>query len=411
MRLALAAGLALILAPRASAGPSYPALDRAARAYERGDFEAAREALPAARERAWLPEHEVSVALLYAKLKDYDAAQSLLEEMIRASPRDPSLRVYLATVVARSGDRGAMMDALEQAGKLGPDAADRQRMAYLYQDLKEYAPARALLDRLVEEKPRDLSVRLDRAWLAAQTGETKTGVEQIEAARALGPGPADLRRMIAYSRDLGALELGRELLAELTRAGAAAAAPEIERAALDLKAGRTEDARAALGRARALSPSVDELIRVSLLYHESGAYEPARDALTEAIRLDPRRARARIELALLEARRGDSRAALAAAKDAELLEPDRQDRKVLAQAYDSLEDYKTALRMVDALLKEEPNDPQLLLDRASYSLDAGDERAARKFLRAARNARPDPDDSRLLDALEERLNKRAAAGK
>ncbi len=335
MRALLAAALVAALAAASLAESPSPALEEAGATLRAGDTEKALALLDAARKTETSPDQRTFLALLYAELKRYDVAESLMKRLIRESPKDARLRLHLATILARAGDRGATLEALAQARARGPNAEDRQRMAFLYQDFKDNAAARELLDELIAASPGDVALRLDRASLAAQTGDAAEGRKQLDAAKELAPSPSaeDRRRMEALERALSA--------------------------------GRPE---------------------------ERAAY-PAESL------------HARLDLAIAAARKGDPAAALKILEAARGEKPDLQERQKMAVAYQEAHEFKTARSLIDALIQEQPRDPQLRLDRAFFAAESGDASAALDFLAETMASAPDPDDSERAATLYDRLGK------
>lgn len=409
MRALLAAALAAALCAASPAGAPPPSLDEAAAAFKAGERRKALELLAAARPREGGAERRERAALLYADLKDYAAAESMMNDLIRESPDEPRLRLYLATIVARAGDRAATLRALAEARRRNPTAVDRQRMAFLHQDFKDYGPARELLDGLIAESPRDLSVRLDRASLAAQSGDLPGALEHLAAARELNPGPEERRRMAALYRDAREPGSARELLDRLIADSPGDAGLRLELAALAARAGDRPAALEALAAAaeRAADPFARR--RIAASYQDLEAYDQARAVLQGLLRDAPWDATARLELAELEARHGDPSAARAALAAARALEPDLQERQRMARIHNDLKDLKTARRIIDALIAEQPHDPQLRLTRAEFAAGAGDKASALAFLDETLERSPDPDDRRRMATLYERLGEPRAA--
>lgn len=408
MRALWAGALAAALCAAAPASPP-PSLDEAAAAFRAGERKKALELLAAARPREGGAERRERAALLYADLKDYAAAESMMNDLIRESPDEPRLRLYLATIVARAGDRAATLRALAEARGRGPTALDRQRMAFLHQDFKDYGPARELLDGLIAESPRDLSVRLDRASLAAQSGEPDAGLRHLAAARKLKPGPEERRRMAGIYRDLRELAPARELLEGLIKDAPGDGRLRFEAAALAERAGDRAAALAAMAEALRAGLDLDGRRRAALFYQGLGENGEARAVLQGLVKDAPRAPGPRVELAEFEARRGSRAAALEALAEAARLEPDLQERQHMSLVYEELEDFKTARRMIDALIAEQPEDPQLRLNRAYFAADAGDRAGALAFLDETLARAPDPDDRRRIATLYERLGEHARA--
>lgn len=402
---------ALLLAALWSSGradPSFPALDAAAAAWRSGESKKALSLLSNARRQAKTAGQRQHVALLYAELKDYRTARSMMAALIRESPDDPVPRLYLATIVARAGDRGATLAALAEARARGPGAQDRQRMAFLHQDLKDYGPARELLDELVAERPADLSVRLDRASLAAQSGDGARARAHLAAASALSPGPEERRRMAGLHRDLRDYGRARELLDGLIKENPGDPRLRLELASLSARQG---DRPAALEALKAASSAGDREAsrRAAGLYRELEEFGEARALLQRLTAEAPRDADARLELATLDARLGAREAALASLAAVRALEPDLQQRQRMSLIYHDLKEFKTARRLADELVAEQPQDPQLRLNRAYFAAETGDKKAALAFLEETGARAPDPDDRRRMATLYARLGEHAAA--
>lgn len=114
---------------------------------------------------------------------------------------------------------------------------------------------------------------------------------------------------------------------------------------------------------------------------------------------------ARLDLAIAAARRGDRAAALKILDAARGEKPDLQERQKMAVAYQEAREFKTARGLIDALIKEQPRDPQLRLDRAFFAAESGDAAGALDFLSETLALAPDPDDSERVATLYDRLGK------
>lgn len=403
---------ALLVAALSSTGradPSFPALDEAAAAWRSGESKKAASLLSKARRQAKTAGQRQHVALLYAELKDYGTASAMTAALIRESPDDPVLRLYLATIVARAGDRGATLAALAEARERRPGAEDRQRMAFLHQDLKDYGPARELLDELVAERPADLSVRLDRASLAVQSGDAPGARAHLAAAGGLSPGPEERRRMAGLHRDLRDFALARDLLEGLMKESPGDPRVRLDLASLEARAGNRAAALEALKAAAGSDADADVRRRAAALYEDLAELGAARALLEGLAAQAPRDPDARLELAALDARLGARDAALATLASIRRLEPDLQQRQRLSLIYQDLKEFETARRLADELIAEQPDDPQLRLNRAYFAADAGDKKAALAFLDEVWRRAPDPDDRRRMATLYERLGEHAAA--
>lgn len=191
-------------------------IDLAARAARAGDKAAALRRLESARPLSPSFEERRLMVTLYRSLDEPAPARELLAGLLLAAPRDAGLRVELAALASRAGERAAALSALAEARALSPGPEDRRRMALLHQDLKDYAPAAALLEALVRERPRDASLRGDLGLCRYLEGRADAAIEELRAAIALDP--ASLQAVVT----LGSIYASRERF-DLERALYAAA--------------------------------------------------------------------------------------------------------------------------------------------------------------------------------------------
>lgn len=192
-------------------------------------------------------------AELYARLGDYAPARVRLDSLVKAAPADLELRLQAAELAARSGDPARARAALAAARALSPDSAARRRMARLSRAAGLNDEARALLDDLLKETPRNADLLIDRAELAARAGEGAAARDLLARAAAVAPGREERRRMALLRQELkdydGALALLDALVAEK-----ADAATLGDLGVCKVLAGRPDEAIADLKRAIALEP-------------------------------------------------------------------------------------------------------------------------------------------------------------
>ncbi|UPT74938.1 MAG: tetratricopeptide repeat protein [Elusimicrobiota bacterium] len=377
-------------------------------AAEAGDDAGARAAVEAALKSRQTLEDRQRLAAVWQQLKDWGRAEAALRGLIKEAPKNPGLRLHLACVLALKGDRAETLAELARATALKPDAVDRQRIAFLHADLKDWAPARALLDTLIAEKPGDASLRLDRAAVLARTGPRELGLEDLAAASASSSSD-ERRRAARLYGEFGEAAKAKAALEALAKDAPADPVPLLDLAELSVKAGDRAGARKALEAALKRPPAVGALRRASAAYLELKDHADAVDAAKRAAELAPRSASPRLDLAAALARSGRKGEALAALSAAEAIGPDLQERQRMALLYQDLGESERARGMLEALIAAQPADPQLRLGLAFFEADAGSEKGARAALAAARARALDPDDSARAAALEERLAEKAAA--
>ena len=76
-------------------------------------------------------------------------------------------------------------------------------MSLVYQDLKEYKTARAMMDARIAEQPSDPQLRLNRAYFAADAGDKTAALAFLAETRQRSPDPDDRRRMATLYERLG----------------------------------------------------------------------------------------------------------------------------------------------------------------------------------------------------------------
>ncbi len=192
---------------------------------------------------------------LYSRLADYARARAALDALVKASPSDLELRLQAAELAVRASDAPHARAAVAAARALSPDAAARRRLARLSRAAGLNEEARALIDGLIADSPRDAGLLVDRAELAARAGDGAAARDLLARAAALEPGREERRRMAFLRQELkdydGALAMLGALVAEK-----ADAATLGDLGVCEVLAGKTDAAIADLKRAIALEPRV-----------------------------------------------------------------------------------------------------------------------------------------------------------
>jgi tetratricopeptide (TPR) repeat protein len=423
-------------------------LDGAVLAARKGDRQAALDGLVLARRLDRSPAIDRGAAQLYQELEEFERELEPLDALLKAAPGDVRLRIERASVAALAGRRAEAVAGLGEARRLKPDRDCRSRMASLYQYLKDDKQAGLLFDGLIKESPADPGLRLERASLAAQAGDRETALKFLGEARALNPDAGTRRRMAVLYRDLKAFDQAKLLLDGLLTGGAADAGLRLERAALAAAAGDRAAALASLAEARRLGPDAAGLRRMETLYGQLNEFSQESALLDErikaapndpALRLDrarlsirsgdrqeyaaarslldglvkefPHDAGLRLERAVLASRMGDRQAALDSLAEAKKLSPSREVGRGAARLYQEMGEFERALEPLDALIKADPKDARLRIERASIAALAGRRAEALAGLSDARGLKPDLDARRRMAALYQDLkeDKQAAA--
>ena len=202
-----------------------------------------------------------------------------------------------AGLAAKAGERAAALAFLAKAGGKHPHAAARRRMTELYLELKEYGPARDLLDGLIEVAPHDPRLRIDRALVAARTGDRKTALRLLAEAASRRPSPSERRHMSLLHLELKDYVPAQDLLDRLIKESPTDATLMTDRASLAAAAGDRAGALRRLAEARTLSPALDTRHRIALLYQDLDDNEHGRGLMIELMQSFPQNARLRIDRA------------------------------------------------------------------------------------------------------------------
>lgn len=349
------------------------------------------------------------IMFLYQDLKEDAQAKALSDEILKASPGNTGVLLDQAGLAAKAGERAAALGFLAEAGEKNPHEAARRRMTELYLELKEYGPARDLLDGLIAAAPHDPRLRIDRALVAARTGDRGTALRLLAEAAARRPSPNERRHMSLMHLELKDYGPAQALLDRLIKESPADAALRVDRASLAASAGDREGALRRLGEARKLSPALDVRHRIALLYHDLNDDEHGLDLMSELLQSFPQNARLRIDRAARAARRGDRETALRYLDEARRLNPSLEERRLMVSLHQGLGDLERALDLLAGLIAAAPKDPGLLIDRAALALRTGDRNAARLSLAAALALRPEPEDRRRVALLHQDMKDYASA--
>lgn len=349
------------------------------------------------------------IMFLYQDLKEDGLAKVLSDEILKASPGNAGVLLDQAGLAAKAGERAAALAFLAEAAGKHPHEAARRRMAELYLELKEYGPARDLLDGLISAEPHDPRLRVDRALVAARTGDRATALRLLAEAASRRPSPNERRHMSLLHLELKDHAPAKGLLDRLIKESPSDATLRVDRAALAAAAGDRAGALRRLGEARELSPSLDTRHRIALLYHDLDDDEHGRDLLSELLQSFPQNARLRIDRAAHAARGGDRAAALRYLAEARRLNPSLEERRLMVSLHQGLGDHEQALDLLAGLIAAAPKDPGLRIDRASLALRTGDHDGARLALGTALTLNPEPADRRRMALLHQDMKDYAAA--
>lgn len=218
----------------AAAKKADDAIEKARALVGRGEKSAARAVLAEAAASAPRGEQIRRIAGVYADLGDFKGALVVLSGL--GASKDPDALVDRARYLAALGRAREALSDLDAASALGLDDSRGARAALVYQDLKEYRRAAALLEKAAAARPDDPGLRTSLGVCEVLSGQDDKAAATLEGVVAAHPEflPAYLTLGFVYER----------------RGDVGGAAALYDRALAQPSAPRFEGARAALTAAR-----------------------------------------------------------------------------------------------------------------------------------------------------------------
>ncbi|MDP3540986.1 MAG: glycosyltransferase family 39 protein [Elusimicrobiota bacterium] len=330
----------------------------------------------------------------YRALEAYRRAADSLEALSRLRPRDAGLRIDLAELALKMGERDALRRSLALAEKLDLSAGQRRRLYGLYADLNEHARALAMLKPLLRLDPRDAALWLKRAELEAATGERASSLASLATAEGLPVLTVDQRRgVVALYRRLKEPKRGDAALEPLLRRAPEDPSLWLERAQFRSQAGEREEALAALARAERIGGLTPEQGGLAIgIYRELRAPRQGAAALAPLLARSPGDAGLWIDSAEFSAQAGDRKAALSSLARAEELaavaDPEGERRRRAALVYQSLGEYGRAAALFGDLARRFPSEGMFHADKGLCEYLSGDEPSATASLEKAITLKP-----------------------
>lgn len=166
------------------------------------------------------------IAAAYVELNEYSRALVPMGALVKSSPGDIGLRLALAELLSKTGQRSAVLESLARAEGLTPKAEERQRIALLYQEAGDGVRALAIFQKLVQDHPAVAAYFSDLGICEYRQGLIESSIKNLQTAIGL-----DARHIPAYLT-LGAIftEQGRydDALTFYDAAISAPSSPEYE---------------------------------------------------------------------------------------------------------------------------------------------------------------------------------------
>jgi tetratricopeptide (TPR) repeat protein len=326
-----------------------------------------------------------------AGLRDLDSAIREFEEAIRLDPEQSGIYTGLASLKASSGDPAAAERIFKQAIDADPKSANaRLGLAHFYWSSDRVKEAEQVIKEAHDLHPRDARVNVTLALFYQATHRRveaepylRTAAETSgdprltllladyyialnrggEATRLLQPLVADRRYAVAVSMRLAGIaqvqghsDEAISIIDKVLTANPADAPALAAKSDLLLRQNRIDEAARAAEAAVAASASSAEaqFVRGRAL-RAKGSFDEAEAAFKEVLRLNPRAAAARLELARLRIR-GGAEDAVAVATEAARADPrSLQARLTLARALMSRHDYDKAQLVLTEVVSAAPD--------------------------------------------------------
>lgn len=390
------------------------------------------------------------LSALVGKLRDRQAALALVERLAAAYPTLPEAQFAIAQTAAAAGRPEAAIAATQRADALRPgwepgallhaqilgkasraDAvgfmrdflarhpeARDVRLAYARTlvSTNQFADARAEFTRLTGEFPRNAEVSFAAGLLSLQMGD-------VEAARdlfnqTLEYSPRDPDTVYYYLGQVAEQQKQPELAAAhyaRVEAGNYLVPARARQAALLVRAGRPEEARALLAATRSADPAqAIRLIQAQAeLLRDDKDHAAAFALLSDALERHPDAADLLYDRAMVAEKLGKLDVLEADLRRVIVLRPDD------AQAYNALgytlvdrtDRLAEAVALLDKALALAPDDPFILDSVGWAQYRSGNLARAQDFLERAYKARPDPEIAAHLGEVLWARGQRDAAGK
>jgi tetratricopeptide (TPR) repeat protein len=326
-----------------------------------------------------------------AGLKDLDSAIKEFEEAIRLDPQQSATYTGLASLKASSGDPVAAERIFKQAISTDPQSTSaRLALAHFYWSHDRTAEAEQAMKEAHELKPNDSRVNVTLALFYQATRRRTEAEPFLRAAAEAGDDPRLTMLLadyyIAHNRGAEAAKLLQPLtgdrkygvLVSMRLAGIAQVEGHADEAItiidkaissdpsnsrtlaaksdLLLRQNRVDEAAKAADAAVAANASSAEaqFVRGRVL-RAKGSFDKAEEAFNEVLRINPRAAAARVELARLRIRSGADDAVTVATEAAKADPRSLDARLTLARALMSKRDYAKAQEVLTAVVAAAPD--------------------------------------------------------
>jgi putative PEP-CTERM system TPR-repeat lipoprotein len=254
------------------------------------------------------PQLDILIGLAHLQLGDATKGIAQLERALTNDPQNRPLRLDLATAYARAGDHAKAVEILRTVSRL-PGDTRREQLLVAVQAAKGLGAARAEVERLVREHPRDADILNFAALFLAQQREFE-GARAL-LARAEDAAPDETATLMNRARvevAAGNVSSAIESLREVIAAEPASVAPQLALAELQLRQGDVDNATQFLEKMRSThKEAIEPRLRLARLYLQRAQVQQAEEVLAELRQIAAGRAEAlnAVGLLLLDSGRYD----------------------------------------------------------------------------------------------------------
>ncbi len=250
------------------------------------------------------------LAMGFTRTQQYAAVEPILRHMLTLVPQDVEVLEYLGWALLNQGKTAESLNVFLEGVQLQEDWAPfHSGLGLNYVNLGNYQEALREYARALELNPEDHEALFGQGSLLREVGDLEGSITTLRRLLALVPESpafytfqlglsyeslgdtamavenyiATARRLLEQERYTDAQQIAERALGLDPNSGAA----HLQRGLALYAQGQNEEAIAALQQALALAPSAEIYYHLAELYHDSEIFEPALEAVNQALALQP----------------------------------------------------------------------------------------------------------------------------
>jgi protein O-GlcNAc transferase len=277
--------------------------------------------------------HEM-LADIYRRQNQVPQSIPELEAVVRLKPKDAGWRDTLGGAYLQVGDFAKAVNVFQTALTQNPTADNASKYAYALEKSGNHAAAAAEFEKASALDPKDSQSALYAGLLYHETGNDTKAVPLLKTAIALGTSQKSTA-YTALAEAATAAKQSSDAISYQTQAAQANPADfgiEYNLGVLEQNAGRKADAEAAYRQALTLKTDDPKAYKeaqtnLALLLSNDGKADEAATLLTQAVQANPKDADLQADLGIVEEKQDKKVLALAAFKQALILDPNNSPAK------------------------------------------------------------------------------------